>query len=50
MLLQKEEELDRLQAELHSLLAGVTAVRHEQQQQERLLALLDHQHQDSLQV
>ena len=48
--LQKEEELDRLQAELQSLLAGVTAARHEQQQQERLLAHLHHRHQDSMQV
>lgn len=50
MLLQKEEELGRLQAELHSLLAGVTAARHEQQQQERLLAQLHHRHQDTMQV
>ena len=48
--LQKEEELERLQAELHSLLAGVTAARHEQQQQQCLLAQLHHQHEDSTQV
>ena len=49
-LLQKEEELERLQTELHSLLAGVTAARHEQQQQQHLLAQLHHQHEDSMQV
>lgn len=49
-LLQKEEELERLQAELHSLLAGVSAARHEQQQQQRLLAQLHHQHEDAMQV
>ena len=48
--LQQEEELGRLQAELHSLLAGVTATRHEQQQQQRLIAQLRHQHEDSMQV
>ena len=48
--LQKQEELERLQAELHSLLAGVTAARHEQQQQQRLLAQLHHQHEDFTRV
>ena len=48
--LQKQEELEKLQAELHSLLAGVTAARHEQQQQQRLLAQLHHQHEDFTRV
>ena len=47
---QKEEEVHKLQAELQSLLAGVTAARHEQQQQRRQLAQLHNQCQDAMQV
>ncbi len=37
-----------MQAELHSLLAGVMAARHEQQQEQRRLAQLQHQHEDAV--
>jgi len=50
LFLQKEEEVRSLQAELHSVLAGVTAVRHEQQEEQRKIAQLKHQHEDTLQV
>ena len=39
-----------MQAELHSVLAGVTAARHEQQEEQRKIAQLKHQHEDTLQV
>lgn len=39
-----------MQAELHSTLAGVTAARHEQQEEQRKIAQLKHQHEDTLQV
>ncbi len=39
-----------MQAELHGVLAGVTAARHEQQEEQRKIAQLKHQHEDTLQV
>ena len=39
-----------MQAELHGMLAGVTAARHEQQEEQRKVAQLKHQHEDALQV
>ncbi len=50
LFLQKEEELHSVQAELHGVLAGVTAARHEQQEEQRKIAHLKHQHEDTLQV
>ena len=50
LLLQKEEEVRSMQTELHSVLAGVTAARHEQQEEQRKIAQLKHQHEDTLQV
>ena len=39
-----------MQEELHSVLAGVTAARHEQQEEQRKISQLKHQHDDILQV
>ncbi|KAL0018930.1 hypothetical protein WJX79_001773 [Trebouxia sp. C0005] len=47
---KKEEEVRSMQAELHSTLAGVTAARHEQQEEQRKIAQLKHQHEDTLQA
>ncbi len=50
MCLQKEEEVRGMQAELHSVLTGVRAARHEQQEEHWKIAQLKHQHEDTLQV
>ncbi|DBB07098.1 TPA: hypothetical protein ACH3X1_011679 [Trebouxia sp. C0004] len=47
---KKEEEVRSMQAELHSVLAGVMAARHEQQEEQRNVAQLKHQHEDTLQA
>ena len=39
-----------MRAELTGLLAGVTAARHEQQQEQRKIAQLQHQHEDAVLV
>lgn len=39
-----------MQAELQGVLTGVTAARHEQQEEQRKIAQLKHQHEDALQV
>ncbi len=39
-----------MQAELHSVLTGVRAARHEQQEEHWKIAQLKHQHEDTLQV
>ena len=48
--MQKEEEVQKMQTELESLLAGVAAARHEQQRERRQITQLKHESEDTLQV
>ena len=49
-LAQKEEEVQKMQAELESLIAGVAAARHEQQRERRHISQLKHECEDTLQA